>query len=124
MPREFEPWGVPCLAELSKTKTVYYSMEIRDMKKTFFPPRILAWTENMSVSGFPVVTITRSLAQSATRELRDCQILKTLLNWTEIWGLLWCHIRCPLATMLGFLLPIKITWVFGGCLLSVAEIQK
>lgn len=97
MPREFEPWGVSCLAELSKTKMVYYSVEIRDMRN-IFSPRILAWTENMTVSGFPVVTITGSLAQSATRELRDCQVLKTLLNRTEIWGLLWCHIRCPLAT--------------------------
>lgn len=37
MPREFEPWGVTCLAELSKTKTVYYSVEIRDMRNIFSP---------------------------------------------------------------------------------------
>lgn len=30
----------------------------------------------------------------------------------------------PPATMVGFLLPMKITWVFGGSFISVAKFQK
>lgn len=77
MAREFKPWGGLMPSRSEQTKMVYYLVEIRDMRNILPPsptpphppPRVL-----VSVPGFPVITITGSLAQSPSRELIDCQI--------------------------------------------------
>lgn len=92
MAREFKPWGgggggLSCLADLNKPKwfIIQWKLETWETSSPWPLPRIL-----VSVPGFPMVTITGSLAQSPSRELVDYQFPSWNLQRFEVYcGVTW-----------------------------------
>lgn len=104
------------MAELNETEMVYYPVEIRDMRNISplqnlgldreYECPVFSWGNNNSISG----SVPSWRVERLSLSPRGLSKLGRGLGLTAL-----SH-EVPLTTVVGFLLPVKITWVFEVCL--------